>query len=68
MKVKPYVAEDSTGVRDLILSILKKEYPFDQSAYRDTDINDISGTYSGLTDRRYPGAILAASGTKRGQH
>ena len=47
MKVRTYAPEDSMYVRDLILSILKKEYPFDQLAYKDTDINDISGTYSG---------------------
>lgn len=47
MKVRPYKTEDSISVRDLILSILEKEYPFDKSAYNDTDINDITGTYSG---------------------
>lgn len=47
VEVREYKTKDSTGARDLILSILEKEYPFDQSAYRDTDINDISGTYSG---------------------
>ncbi|MBN1354049.1 MAG: GNAT family N-acetyltransferase [Candidatus Omnitrophica bacterium] len=47
MKVREYKSEDSVGVRNLILSILEKEYPFDRSAYQDTDINDISGTYSG---------------------
>jgi len=47
MKIRPYKTEDSVNVRDLILSILEKEYPFDKSAYNDTDINDITGTYSG---------------------
>ncbi len=49
MEVKSYKAEDSVGVRDLILSILKAEYPFDMNAYSETDINDISGVYGGDT-------------------
>lgn len=47
MEVTEYKPEDSVGVKNLILSILEKEYPFDRSAYQDTDINDISGTYGG---------------------
>ncbi|NQU95852.1 MAG: GNAT family N-acetyltransferase [Candidatus Omnitrophica bacterium] len=47
MEVRMYKPEDSVAVKDLILSILEKEYPFDRSAYQDSDINDISGTYSG---------------------
>ena len=47
MEIRRYKAEDSVQVKELILSILEKEYPFDRSAYRDTDINDVSGTYSG---------------------
>lgn len=47
MEVREYRAEDSVSVKNLILSILEKEYPFDKSAYQDSDINDITGTYSG---------------------
>ena len=47
MKAREYKAEDSAGVKDLILSILEKEYPFDRSLYEDSDVNDITGTYSG---------------------
>ena len=47
METRPYSAKDSLGVKKLILSILQKEYPFDQAAYKDTDIQDISGTYGG---------------------
>ncbi len=46
-EVRQYRPEDSVGVKNLILSILEKEYPFDRSAYQDSDINDISGTYGG---------------------
>jgi putative acetyltransferase len=45
--VRKFQAKDSTGVRDLILSILAEEYPFDKSAYADSDINDIAGVYGG---------------------
>ncbi|MBL7156811.1 MAG: GNAT family N-acetyltransferase [Candidatus Omnitrophica bacterium] len=47
MEVREYDAQDSLEVKNFILSILEKEYPFDRSAYKDTDINDVSGTYSG---------------------
>lgn len=47
MKPRDYKSEDSIGVKNLILSILEKEYPFDRSVYQDSDVNDISGTYSG---------------------
>jgi len=47
LKAEEYKASDSESVRSLILTILKDEYPFDMSAYVDTDINDISGTYGG---------------------
>lgn len=47
MEAREYRAEDSVGVKNLILSILEKEYPFDRSAYEDSDVNDITGTYSG---------------------
>jgi len=48
MEAREYRSEDSAGVKNLILSVLEKEYPFDRSAYQqDSDINDISGTYRG---------------------
>jgi len=45
--VRFYKPEDSEGVKELILSILTKEYPFDKNAYADSDILDIKGTYLG---------------------
>ncbi|MGB2705659.1 MAG: GNAT family N-acetyltransferase [Candidatus Omnitrophota bacterium] len=50
MEAREYKYEDSQEVKNLILSILEKEYPFDRSVYRDTDINDVSGTYGGEGD------------------
>ena len=42
--------EDAEGVRSLILNILSKEYPFDKSAYSDSDLYKISETYGGKRD------------------
>ena len=47
MEARNYRPDDSEGVRNLILSILEKEYPFHHTVYQTSDINDISGTYSG---------------------
>ncbi|MCQ9206602.1 MAG: GNAT family N-acetyltransferase [Omnitrophica bacterium] len=47
MVVRNYKPEDSANVKNFVLSILEKEYPFDRSAYQDSDIYDITGTYSG---------------------
>ena len=38
---------DQDSVKDLILSILMKEYPFDKSAYSDSDLLHIGETYGG---------------------
>ena len=39
--------EDAAGVKKLILDILSKEYPFDKSAYSDSDLDKIGETYGG---------------------
>jgi GNAT superfamily N-acetyltransferase len=38
---------DASGVKDLILSILTKEYPFDKNAYSDSDLARIDEVYGG---------------------
>ena len=43
--LRPFMAKDTEGVKALILTILSKEYPFDKSAYSDTDLNRIADTY-----------------------
>ena len=35
--LRVFSKEDAGGVKDLILSILTKEYPFDKNAYSDSD-------------------------------
>jgi len=47
MSVKKYRSDDESQVKSLILSILAKEYPFDKSAYDDSDINNVAGVYGG---------------------
>ena len=47
MEIRKYEPEDSAGVKNFILSILEKEYPFHRNVYQTSDINDITGTYSG---------------------
>ena len=42
--------EDAEGVKSLILNILSKEYPFDKSAYSDSDLSKIIETYGGPRD------------------
>lgn len=48
--LRRFTDKDSAGVRELILSILAREYPFDRSAYSDSDLNRISDTYGGPMD------------------
>ncbi|MEI6863251.1 MAG: GNAT family N-acetyltransferase, partial [Candidatus Omnitrophota bacterium] len=48
--LRQFRPEDSQGVKNLILTILTKEYPFDRSAYSDSDLDKIAETYSGPKD------------------
>ncbi len=48
--LRPFKSEDAKGVRELILAILSKEYPFDRSAYSDSDLDRIGETYGGGKD------------------
>jgi len=48
--LRRFKSEDSQGVKNLILTILTKEYPFDRSAYSDSDLDKIAETYSGPKD------------------
>lgn len=48
--LRQFEPQDSQGVKDLILTILTKEYPFDHSAYSDSDLDKIAETYSGPKD------------------
>lgn len=48
--LRKFGPQDSKGVKDLILTILTREYPFDRSAYSDSDLDKIAETYSGPKD------------------
>lgn len=49
-ELHPYKKDDAKGVKDLILTILSREYPFDKSAYSDSDLDKIGQTYGGARD------------------
>jgi len=48
--LRAFSKHDAVGVRELILSILAKEYPFDKSAYSDSDLTKIGEVYGGKRD------------------
>ncbi|MBU4488894.1 MAG: GNAT family N-acetyltransferase [Candidatus Omnitrophica bacterium] len=50
MQVRKFDTKDSADVKNLIVSILTKEYPFDKSVYENSDISSISDTYGGRKD------------------
>ena len=68
MQVRIFKNEDSDDVKDLILDILTKEYPFDKSAYSDSDLYNLSETYSGPRENFFVlednGKIVGTVGVK----
>lgn len=48
--LRRFEQNDADGVKNLILTILSKEYPFDKAAYSDSDLNKISEVYGGGRD------------------
>lgn len=50
MNVRKFDATDQKAVKDLIISIVTKEYPFDRNAYSDSDLNSIGDTYAGARE------------------
>ncbi|MFH1190452.1 MAG: GNAT family N-acetyltransferase [Candidatus Omnitrophota bacterium] len=48
--LRPYKKTDAENVKKLILGILTGEYPFDKSAYSDSDLEKIGHTYGGERD------------------
>lgn len=50
MQVRIFKEEDFPKIRELILSILTKEYPFDKSCYSDSDLYALDKTYGGTRD------------------
>lgn len=59
---------DSKDVKELILSILTKEYPFDKSAYSDSDLDKIGEVYGGKKESFFvmdeDGSVVGTVGVK----
>lgn len=66
--LRRFEPKDSKGVKTLILTILTREYPFDRSAYSDSDLDKIAETYSGPKDSFFvveeKGEIVGTAGIK----
>jgi len=68
MQVRAFEHGDNEEVKNLIISILSREYPFDKSVYEDSDLSDIDQAYGGKRDGFFvlenEGAILGTVGVK----
>lgn len=68
MEVRSLRKEDTEAAKELILSVLTKEYPFDKSAYSDSDLYDLKDTYSGSRESFFVledgGKIVGTTGIK----
>jgi putative acetyltransferase len=66
--LRSFKKEDAEGVKDLILTILCKEYPFDKSVYSDSDLDRISEVYGGEKESFFvieeKGQIVGTAGIK----
>lgn len=66
--LRMFAKADSEGVKELILSILTKEYPFDKNAYSDSDLDKIYEVYGGEKDSFFvmeeDGLIVGTVGVK----
>ena len=67
-ELRAFKKEDAGGVKELILTILTREYPFDKSAYSDSDLEKIGQTYGGERDAFFvvedDGEIVGTIGVK----
>jgi len=48
--LRQFKKDDADGVKNLILTILTNEYPFDRAAYSDSDLDRIGEVYGGDMD------------------
>lgn len=66
--LREFRKDDSGMVKELILGVLTAEYPFDKSAYSDSDIENISHTYGGDRNAFFviddSGSIAGTAGIK----
>ena len=70
--LRTFKKEDADGVKNLILNILAREYPFAKSAYSDSDLHTIAETYGGKRDSFFVieegGEIVGTVGIKEESH
>ena len=68
MQIRTFENKDADSARDLIISILSNEYPFDKSVYKNSDLSDISQAYGGKRDAFFvmesDGKIVGTVGVK----
>ncbi|NQT47065.1 MAG: GNAT family N-acetyltransferase [Candidatus Omnitrophica bacterium] len=68
MVIRQFKQEDNQGVKDLIISVLTKEFPFDKKAYSDSDLNCVKSVYGGSRETFYvvedKGHIVGTVGVK----
>ena len=66
--LRPFSKDDAEDVKNLILDILSKEYPFDKSVYSDSDLDKISAVYGGAKESFFvveeKGRIVGTAGIK----
>jgi putative acetyltransferase len=67
--LRSFEKSDAKGVRDLILTILINEYPFDKSVYSDSDLDKIGEVYGGKRESFFvveeDGEIVGTAGVKQ---
>jgi GNAT superfamily N-acetyltransferase len=67
-RLRTFVKNDAKSAKELILSILTKEYPFDKSAYSDSDLDRIDEVYGGTNEAFFvmedSGVIVGTVGVK----
>ena len=51
MQIRSFQPPDSDGVKTLVTSIMEKEYPTEEKAYRYGDLDDVSNAYGSLRDK-----------------
>jgi putative acetyltransferase len=68
MDIRKLESKDEKQVKDLILSILGSEYPFDKKTYSDSDLNLMHETYSGKREAFFvleeDGTVIGTIGVK----
>jgi len=68
MDLRTFCEKDAAGAKQLILSILAHEYPFDKSAYSDSDLEKIGEVYQGERNSFFvieeDGVIVGTVGVK----